>query len=49
MEKKYLFFESKQESDHKKEVLARLSEIVKTWSYQVALKEKQPEMIASKI
>ena len=49
MERRYLFFESVEESRHKKEVLAVLSEVVKTWSFQVALKEKQPEGVAAKI
>ena len=33
VEKIYLFFESEEHSQHKKSVLARLSEIVKDWSY----------------
>jgi len=49
MMKNYNFFESEEESVHKKEVLAKLSKIIEQWSYQVALKEKQPESVAHKI
>lgn len=39
MEKVFNWQESEEESEHKKEVLARLSEMVKQWSYEVAIQE----------